>query len=218
MKIIIVEGLKGSGKSTLADMISSRFNMHLLKKFTKGDTGTAGFLSELREHYQDDFINLDYSLGVKFYSNFFNRLDASNGDVVCDRGLLSLPYFGYYGYYLFNESISLKRYNFVVDELYGIALQEYDRLFAGKTLFLNIECGTDEIKRRLTMRTRKLPSDKFFLENLDMYINLKERFDKMAMNYLKSRFLPFRNDYLWDLDFIIDGIEIDYSYHHESSN
>ena len=168
MKIITLEGLKGCGKSTLLEIILRRNNIEKFEKFTKGCEKQQDFLIDFSKRYSKFFTNMDSSLALKYYANFFSRLKRIREEkVIIDRGILSLPYFGFYGYANSEEKLKFCDYEQVVIELYEAALNEYKR-FEDFSSFFIIECGRDEIKKRLLTRRKLIPSESFFIENLEI--------------------------------------------------
>lgn len=199
MKIITIEGLKGSGKTTLVKKLSEDHKIEKLEKFSKGKSSLPNFLQEFREEHSGLFKDIDLSLGLVYYANFFNNLRASKQNIVIlDRGLLSLPYFGYYGYLQSDENLSFSRYEQTIAKLYNLVLERY-KVFEKDSFFFILECSIAKTKRRLVERRKLVHSELLFLKNLEVYFYLKERFETQAKEKLKSYFLNVRNENKDDL-------------------
>ncbi|MEK6861251.1 MAG: hypothetical protein AABY07_04725 [Nanoarchaeota archaeon] len=209
MKIITIEGLKGSGKSLICERLLEKYNFTFIEKFTKIRTELVrpvDFVEDIRRKYNNKFNNIQSSLGLFFYSAFFNRLE-NLGDVsnyLLNRGMLSLPYFGYYGYVNSSEMIPFDEYLDVVRELHNLALDRYRKKYEENSLFINLECNKGELFRRIKLREYKIPSDTFFIEHYDTYVKLNDMFEKETKQSLsRSKFLIFRNEDVKDLEQII---------------
>ncbi len=200
MKILTVEGLKGTGKSLVIKEILREHHILPLQKFTKGQNTIADFLIPFRDKYLPLFKNIDSSLALHFYSAFFHNLENTHeNDILLNRGLLSLPSFGYYGYIHCHETMPFKKYQQIVLELYDLALFRY-KPFESQSAFFILECNEEEIKKRLANREIKIPSDLFFLEHFSLYTRFKEEFEKRAKKTLtQSYFFNLKNENEKDL-------------------
>ncbi|MBS3152252.1 hypothetical protein J4230_02475 [Candidatus Woesearchaeota archaeon] len=197
MKIITIEGLKGTGKSFICNNISKNYSVKIAGKFSKGKAVFPDFILEFKEKYNNLFNDIDSSLGLGFYANFFHELESQNEKfILFNRGLLSLPYFGYYGYFHNKEKIDFCTYEKILMELYELVLEKYKK-FESSSIFIIIECSDDTIKTRLAKREIAIPSDIFFLDNLDLYKMAKIKFEDKAMKILtNSIFIYLQNENL----------------------
>src|SRR3989344_1842202 len=184
MRTITIEGLKGTGKSTIIKSLSSFYHVNLLQKFK----------------------NIESTLAVNYYSNFFNNLElATNLNltapriILLNRGLLSLPYFGYYGYSHNSEDLKFREYLKIASELYDLAICKYNT-FGLESDFIILECCQETIKKRLEKREVKIVSDTFFLKNIEVYSNMKKYFEEQAIKKIKNtRFFYRNNETIQDL-------------------
>ena len=207
-KIIAIEGLKGSGKNRVLELIKLRYGMELITKFTKGKTNLVDFAVEFKEQYQSKFKNIESSFGLQYYSNFFNYLKHETMSrpavIVCNRGMLSLPYFGYYGYFHNEENYPFDSYEVLQAELFRTALSKYAALSLDNYL-LTLECSKQETFRRIKSRPRVILADRFFIEKFSLYQQAKHRLEIIACEMLpKSNFLFFNNEIPTDLEPILE--------------
>lgn len=203
MIILTLEGLKGSGKSSIIKKVSGMGK--IMPKFSKGITPYPNFLENFKQDYKKEFNNIDSSLGLQFYANFFNNLVFVEWNIICDRGLLSLPYFGYYGYINNQESIPLKEYWQICEELFREAIRHY-KPWADISTFIILECTPDILIERINKRNL-IASDIFFLKNIDYYLKSKEKYESIAKKILTSNFINLRNETNEDLESIIIKFE-----------
>src|SRR3989338_2369314 len=210
MKVLSIEGIKGTGKSTIVTKIQENYFIRKIEKFTKGINNLPYFLTVFREEHKDYFYNADSSLALGFYANFFNRLAEIRESeiVIFERGLLSFPCSGLYGYYISQKKISFDQYCNVALSLYNLALERYRRL-ERETLFLIVECTKGTVLDRLRYRAIKKQSDKLFLDKMDSYNHLQRLAEDMSMETLaRSNFLRLRNESPQDLEDIVKTAEI----------
>ena len=180
--ILSIEGLKGSGKTTLINRLKDRFHINIAKKYTK--TQHPG----------------NYSLS-EFVSNLFFSLEESiDSDIILDKGLITLSTAGLYGYAKENPGYSFDNYKEKNDKLLDNLIMEYRR-FEDNTIFVILNCNTEERVKRVLNRPAKKPSDIYFLENIKDYLTLFERNVEVVKKSLKkSRFAEFNNNNFEDLD------------------
>lgn len=208
MKILTIEGLKATGKSLLCHKLTEKFPyIRHIPKFSKGNSSLPSFLTELTEKYACSLPQLSASLGLGFYANFFNNLANIRDDetVLLNRGLLSLPYFSYYGYYYNPQIISIQKYKKFLMQLYKNSIFQYKE-FENHSVFLILESDEEEIRRRLDirMKEKKIPSDVFFLTHFHEYQKLKTEYEKIAQDSLNSKFIYLKNNNRTDLEKILE--------------
>ena len=209
--ILTLEGLKGSGKTLVEKLISEKFEPSKFPKFTKSSIHTISpvkFVEDFKHTNKWKFTNIESSLGLSYYTSFFSDLERINRDqlTIVNRGILSLAYSGYYGYINNNEKITFGDYLELADDIYKIALHTY-LPYEEDTTFIILECNKNLLSERLKSREKRIHSDIFFLEHLNTYLSLKERYEKITEKTLKkSRFHRFRNETSEDLGRIVNQL------------
>lgn len=209
MRIVVLEGLKGTGKSTIIKRIVEGKAIRKPEKISKGVEKWPEFVTEIGNRYSARFRDVGSSLGLQYYANFFTRVGRVGEDetVIFDRGLLSLPYFGFYGYLASAETVLFGDYERTATTLFERALEEYGR-FSKSSSFFILDCSRETIKRRLASRRELIPSEQVFLDNFGAYVELKRKTEDLARQRLGRRcFFEMSNEKPEDLEKIVLKIE-----------
>ncbi len=206
MNIITLEGLKGTGKSTLVEHLKKNTSFFFAPKISKEKAVLPNFLLPFKEKYSY-FNRVESSLGLKYYAGFFNILSTySQRPLFLERGLLSLPFYAYYGYYYNSESIPLNHYDLIATEVFQTALNEYKKYNHESTFFI-LEVEPSIIKKRMEDRVDKIHSDTFFLDYFALCLNIKKRFENFTQKSLSSsKFIHLKNETPEDLNRNLDII------------
>ena len=172
MKIISLEGLKGAGKTSIAEELGRRRNIDICEKYMHQHIALSSMLFSLKKRYENKFLNIDEALGTYYYASFFSSLEkAINGGrtaIVLDKGLLSLPATGYYGYLKNKETLPFSKYSRILFETFELAIIHYNSIKADSYFFI-IKCNEEERLRRIMSREEIKPSELIAVGRNDIY-------------------------------------------------